>query len=56
MFTALTIIFVVAHAEDKPQSHSLFGKIYEAWDLGNFIRALLGFDALLREAGDFLLF
>ncbi|MGZ7046472.1 MAG: hypothetical protein ACXVJK_09110, partial [Candidatus Aminicenantales bacterium] len=44
LFTLLTAVFPA----DRPASETLYEKAYEAWDTGDYVGALQGFDALLR--------
>jgi len=45
---ALTLVFAAVLAADRPPSESPYEKAYEAWDTGDYVRALQGFDAVLR--------
>jgi Tol biopolymer transport system component len=44
IFAALTAV----SAADRPPSEASYMKAYEAWDTGDYVSALQGFDALLR--------
>jgi len=48
IFAVLIAAAVAAGAADKPASEALYEKAYEAWDTGDYIAALRGFDALLQ--------
>jgi Tol biopolymer transport system component len=50
LLVILTIVFAGVRAADRPASEALYEKAYEAWDTGDYVSALLGFDALLRGA------
>jgi|GEM_PF-282727 len=48
LLAALSVVFAAVRAADRPASEALYEKAYEAWDTGDYVSALLGFDALLR--------
>jgi Tol biopolymer transport system component len=45
---AIVATLTAVSAADKPASEALYGKAYEAWDTGDYVTALQGFDTLLR--------
>ena len=44
----IVIVVTALFPADRPTSETAYDKAYEAWDTGDYVSALLGFDALLR--------
>ncbi len=55
VFAVSVIAVVLLVATDRPASEAAYDKAYEAWDTGDYITALKGFEALLTgpDAGRF---